>query len=56
MNYAPKDGDETDRFCVAIVNAREMVVVSATIRPAALMDLVERHAGGDLRMALAKLN
>jgi hypothetical protein len=38
MNYAPKDGDETDRFCVAIVNAREMVVVSATIKSAALMD------------------
>jgi len=55
MVYVPRDGDEIDRFCVAVINAREMVVVSATIRPAALMDLVERHAGGDLRMAWAKL-
>lgn len=56
MVYVPKDGDEIDRICVAVINAREMVVISATINPAALMDLVERHAGGDLRMALAKLN
>jgi len=56
MVYVPNNAEEFDRLCVAVVNVREMVVVSATIKPAALMDLVERHAGGDLRVALAKLN
>lgn len=56
MVYVPKDADEPDRICVAVINVREMVVVSATIRPAALMNRVKRHAGGELRTAWAKLN
>ena len=56
MVYVPNNAEEFDRVCVAVINATEMVVVSATIKPAALVDLVERHAGGDLQMAFAKLN
>ena len=32
-------------LCIAVVNGRELVVVSTSIDPSALGDLVERHAG-----------
>lgn len=53
--YMPEDfddGDEVD-LCVAVVNDRELVVVSTTIAPDALTELVAKHAPEDFKQ-LAK--
>lgn len=50
MVYVPADSDELDEVCVAVVNGRELVVVSAEVRPKELVALVERHAGEKLKL------
>lgn len=50
MVYVPEDSDELDEVCVAVVNGRELVVVSAEVRPEELVALVERHAGNKLQL------
>lgn len=52
--YVPEFADEPDRVCLAVVSDDDLVVVSATLKPAALLELVSRHAGGDLRAALRR--
>ena len=37
--------DDPLDLCIAVVNGRELVVVSTSVDPDALGDLVERHAG-----------
>ena len=39
-------------ICLAVVNRRELVVVSATVDAAGLAELVEKHAGEELRRSL----
>ncbi len=53
QNFAP---DEPVKICVAVVNDRELVVVSASVDSAALADLVAKHAGDSFkgRLRLAK--
>jgi hypothetical protein len=46
------DADEPVDLCVAVVNDREMVVVSTTVDPDAIQALVARHAGDDLKRNL----
>lgn len=54
--YVPAGSDEPDEICVAVVNGREMVVVSARLNPSALVRLVEHCAGEKLDFKkLAKL-
>lgn len=50
MIYVPTDADEPDEVCLAVVSGRDLVVVAARIRPAAVRALVERHAGGRLHL------
>jgi leucyl aminopeptidase (aminopeptidase T) len=49
--------DEPVDICVAVINGQELVVVSTSIDASKLAELVERHAGDDLksRLHLAKL-
>ncbi len=48
MVYVPEDTDELEKICVAVVNNREMVVVSAELKPAALVQLLEKVSDGKL--------
>jgi hypothetical protein len=52
--YVSDDIDEGDpiELCVAVVNNREMVVVSTSVDGASLNELIERHAGEDIRRTL----
>jgi hypothetical protein len=54
--YVPADSETPDRICLTVTNDDELVVVSATIDLAALVDLIEHHAGNDLKLALNSLN
>jgi hypothetical protein len=47
----PGGGDTAD-VCLAVVDGRELVVVSTTVNAAGLAELVERRAGGDLKRSL----
>jgi hypothetical protein len=51
MIYLPTDTDEPDEICLAVVSGRDLVVVSAEIRPAAVRELVAHHAGGRINLA-----
>lgn len=53
MVYVPDGDEEPEDVCVAVVNDRDFVVVSARIRPSALVALVERHAEGKLGLGRA---
>lgn len=52
--YVSDDLEEGDpiEVCVAVVNGRDLVVVSASVEADALNELIERHAGHDLRATL----
>lgn len=52
--YVPQGADEPDEICVAVVNSREMVVVSATLSPHNIGRLVEQVAGDKLRLTHLK--
>jgi hypothetical protein len=56
MPTAYTDGDEID-LCVAVVNGRELVVVSTTVASDDLARLIESKAGPELKgkLHLAKL-
>ena len=51
-NYAE---DEAIDICLSVVNDRELVVVSATLSPAGLAELVEKHLGDDLSRSLKRV-
>ncbi len=53
--YVPKDLDEDGPvdLCLAVVNRQEMVVVSTTVDPAVLGELVARHTGEDVKGRLS---
>jgi purine nucleoside phosphorylase len=53
--YVPA-APEPDRICLSVVTDRELVVVSATLNPDALVELIKRHGEKDFRKALARLN
>ena len=50
-------GDRMD-LCLAVVDGKELVVVSTRVDAEALLELVEKHAPGDIKskLKLAKLN
>lgn len=48
--YVPENTDEVDEICLAVLDGRQLVVVSAELRPEQLVELVERHAGEKLRI------
>ena len=52
--YVPShyDADGPIDICLAVINRKEMVVVSATVDPTGLAELVEKHAGEDLKRSL----
>ena len=52
--YGPSRYDSGDpiEICLAVVNGRELVVVSATVDAEGLAELVEKHAGEELRRSL----
>lgn len=56
MVYVDEDADEDGPIdlCVAVVNGRELVVVSATVDPDAISRLVERHVAGDFRAEIRR--
>lgn len=47
--------DEAIDICLSVVNDHELVVVSATLSPAGLAELVERHLGDDLNRSLKRV-
>lgn len=51
------DEDEPIELCLAVVNSKEMVVVSTSVDAAALGDLVAKHTGDDVKrqMRFSKL-
>lgn len=53
--YVPAGAEEFREICVAIVNGRELVVVSAAVDPDVLVGLVATHAPKGLRPRLAGL-
>jgi len=53
--YVPTGSDEVRRICLAVVNGRELVVVSVSIDPDALAELVTKYAGKDLKHSLTSL-
>ena len=53
--YIPADTDEPEQVCLAVLDGRELVVVSATINPDALVELIEAHCGAELRGALSHI-
>ncbi len=53
--YVPTGSEEVRQLCLAVVNGRELVVVSASIDPAAVAHLVALYAGKDLKRSLAAL-
>lgn len=55
--YGPADYEATDSIdiCLSVVNERDLVVVSATIRPAELAELVEKHAGDQWPQGLKRV-
>jgi hypothetical protein len=52
--YVPEVGGSGDTIdlCVAVVNGKQLVVVSTTVEAGALAQLVEKHAGRDLKRKL----
>lgn len=48
--YVPANTDEVGEVCLAVLDGRQLVVVSAELRPEELVKLVERHAGEKLRI------
>ncbi len=48
------DPDAPLELCLAVVADKELVVVSTAVSPEALHDLIERHAGADLRAHLRR--
>jgi len=46
------DEDEPIELCLAVVNSKEMVVVSTSVDAAALGDLVAKHTGDDVKRHL----
>lgn len=48
--YVPEDADAVDEVCLAVLDGRQLVVVSAELRPDQLVTLIERHAGGKFRI------
>lgn len=53
--YVPTDGADFSQVCLAVVTGRELVVVSATLDPDALAELVALHAGKHLPRSLIPL-
>ena len=53
--YVPEDSADIGRISVAVVNGRELVVVSAALDPEALAELVAHHGGKNLKHALVPL-
>jgi hypothetical protein len=55
--YMPRDDDsaETLDLCLAVVDGRQMVVVSTTVNSAALGRLIERHVPQELTDKLGRL-
>jgi hypothetical protein len=53
--YVPTGSDEVRCICLAVVNGRELVVVSVSIDPDALAELVTKYAGKDLKHSLTSL-
>lgn len=53
--YVPAAGTDFSQVCLAVVTGRELVVVSATLDPDALADLVALHAGKHLPRSLVGL-
>jgi hypothetical protein len=53
--YVPTDGTDFSQVCLTVVTGRELVVVSATLDPDALTDLVALHAGKHLPRSLVGL-
>ena len=51
MIYLPRDTDEPDEICLAVVSGPKLVVVSAAIRPDAIRALIAHHAGDRLSLA-----
>mgnify|MGYP000652015291 CR=1 FL=1 len=56
--YVPQElkTDGPIRICLAVVNGKELVVVSTAVDPANLAALVERHTGDDLKGRLRRAN
>jgi len=52
--YVPAkyDAEEPIDLCLSVVNERELVVVSATIAPEGLAELIQKHAGDELKREL----
>lgn len=46
------DTDGPIDICLAVINGRELVVVSATVDATGLAELVEKHAGAELKRGL----
>lgn len=54
--YVPAKAVEPDRLCLAVVNERELVVVSVRVEPDALVGLIEQQVGDKLDLGrLVKL-
>jgi hypothetical protein len=45
-------GSDVVDLCLAVVNGRELVVVSTTVDASRLVELAEKHAGADLKRSL----
>lgn len=48
--YVPNGEEAVDEVCLAVLDGRQLVVVSAELRPEELMALIERHAGDKFRL------
>ncbi len=49
------DPDGPVELCLAVIGRRELVIVSTSVAPDALHDLVARHAGEELKTQFARL-
>lgn len=50
MIYLPREDEEPESICLAVVSGKDLVVVSAQVRPAAIRELIAHHAGGRLEL------